>query len=1360
MPIRKITLERAATDKPRLGGDFIDSSFALDSSEALSLLGVNSPEYAGPRLGTHFVDSAEAKKLISGNKGLSYNNVTGELNVDSNNILSFTKTSLAGNKGLTYTSGTGTFDIDSNNIKAMFAGNKGLTFTSGTFDVDSTNIISFTRSSLSGNKGLSYDPSTGEFNIDSSNIASTIVTNTINAAFINALSGVDADTLDGQGGSHYLDYNNFTNKPSIPTLGNSTPGLSFVDSGEARKLIAGNKGLSYNNVTGEMNIDSSNVQTIIDNRLSGGSVSNVQITGYLRGPASFTIDPAAHGDNTGTVVIAGNLTVNGTTTTVSSETVTIADNIIVLNSNETGTPSQNAGIEVERGTSTNASIRWNETSDYWEVSDGAGNFSQIGDILSVNISAGTGLTGTQNTLSGAHAQTIAVDVGTGANKIVQLDGNAKLPAIDGSQLTNLPSGATDFVGLTDTPTSLSGAASKLVKVNSGASALEFVTDTTLIDGDFPVAGLMKTDGAGSYSSISDNSTNWDTAFGWGNHGAAGYLTSQTSHADVLVDGDFASAGLMKTNGSGTYSIVTDNSTNWDTAFGWGNHATAGYATGTIPTLGNNFVDSAEAAKIPETEFSVTTANGGVYKFTGDGFPVQSGNNPHIYMQRGKKYVINNSSYSAHPLYIKTAQGTGTGNQYTSGVTGQGTVKVTFEVPMDAPQMLYYQCSLHSAMHGKIFILSELMSPDSAGVTTLANAAADTRIAASSINALTDVNTAGASTGEVLKWSGSAWTPQADATGGTTYTNADVDAHLNQSNPSSGHVLSWNGSDYAWVSNAGYTNADVDTHLNQSNPTAGYVLSWNGSDYAWVSNATGGGGSMNDVIDDTTPQLGGNLDLNSRDITGTGNINITGNATFSGNLTVNGTTTTVNTTELTISDNIITLNNDETGTPSQNAGIAVERGTSTNVDIRWNESTDKWQFTNDGATYYDIPTSGGGGGSLSNVVEDTTPQLGGSLDVNGQKIVSVSGGDIDIEPDGTGDVLLGNFKFDADQTVGSGQDNYVLTYDHSGGKISLEAASGGGSAITIKEEGSALSTAATSLNFVGAAVTASGTGGDKTITIGTTLATGNIAETFTGNGSDTAFTLTNSFTTNSAVVFYNGQHLTPTSDYAISGQTLTFTFTPVNGSELVVRNINAGRTKVDTFTANGSDTAFTTTNVYSKIEEIMVFVNGSLLVPTTDYTFSAPSTVTFTFTPTNNSEIAVRGSGENAILANRFTYVATASQTVFSGNDAGGATMAFTADNIDVYLNGSKLSKQQNDYSVSGGNTVTLAVGAALSDVLEVVVMDPYETANVLQTTNNLSDLTNATTARTNLDVISITSLKSLVAASTDFADFKSRIAAL
>ena len=90
----------------------------------------------------------------------------------------------------------------------------------------------------------------------------------------------------------------------------------------------------------------------------------------------------------------------------------------------------------------------------------------------------------------------------------------------------------------------------------------------------------------------------------------------------------------------------------------------------------------------------------------------------------------------------------------------------------------------------------------------------------------------------------------------------------------------------------------------------------------------------------------------------------------------------------------------------------------------------------------FPSTGGGGGGLANVVEDLTPQLGGSLDVNAQKIVSVTNGDIDIEPNGTGNVLLGNFTIDADQTVGAGQDDYVLTYDNAGGVISLEASAGG------------------------------------------------------------------------------------------------------------------------------------------------------------------------------------------------------------------------------------------------------------------------------------------------------------------------------
>jgi hypothetical protein len=78
--------------------------------------------------------------------------------------------------------------------------------------------------------------------------------------------------------------------------------------------------------------------------------------------------------------------------------------------------------------------------------------------------------------------------------------------------------------------------------------------------------------------------------------------------------------------------------------------------------------------------------------------------------------------------------------------------------------------------------------------------------------------------------------------------------------------------------------------------------------------SGGGGGGGDVVDDTTPQLGGDLDLNSNDITGTGNLNITGIATFSGNVTIGGT--------LTYED---VTNIDSVGLITARSGIIVNSG---------------------------------------------------------------------------------------------------------------------------------------------------------------------------------------------------------------------------------------------------------------------------------------------------------------------------------------------------------------------------------------------------------------------------------------------------
>ena len=76
-------------------------------------------------------------------------------------------------------------------------------------------------------------------------------------------------------------------------------------------------------------------------------------------------------------------TVQGTTTSVNTETVNLADNIIPLNSNATGSATQNGGIEIERGDDLNVQFIWDESNDRWTfVSKDvytSGNF--IGDVI-------------------------------------------------------------------------------------------------------------------------------------------------------------------------------------------------------------------------------------------------------------------------------------------------------------------------------------------------------------------------------------------------------------------------------------------------------------------------------------------------------------------------------------------------------------------------------------------------------------------------------------------------------------------------------------------------------------------------------------------------------------------------------------------------------------------------------------------------------------------------------------------------------------------------------------------------------------------------------------------------------------------
>jgi hypothetical protein len=93
--------------------------------------------------------------------------------------------------------------------------------------------------------------------------------------------------------------------------------------------------------------------------------NNATLTGYLRGPSTFTIDPATHGDDTGTVVIAGNLTVQGTTTTVNSTTIEVADlNITVAKNAASAAAANGAGLTVGGA---NATLTYTSADDRWNL---------------------------------------------------------------------------------------------------------------------------------------------------------------------------------------------------------------------------------------------------------------------------------------------------------------------------------------------------------------------------------------------------------------------------------------------------------------------------------------------------------------------------------------------------------------------------------------------------------------------------------------------------------------------------------------------------------------------------------------------------------------------------------------------------------------------------------------------------------------------------------------------------------------------------------------------------------------------------------------------------------------------------------
>ncbi len=115
--------------------------------------------------------------------------------------------------------------------------------------------------------------------------------------------------------------------------------------------------------------------------------------------------------------------------------------------------------------------------------------------------------------------------------------------------------------------------------------------------------------------------------------------------------------------------------------------------------GSNWV----VTRSPITWWEVNASGSSDYTFAGPGFSSATADAT-LSVMKGMTYAFDNTvQSSAHPFRIQSSQGL-SGNPYTTGQTGSGTAVLYWTVPMDAPSILYYQCTLHAAMNGTINVI--------------------------------------------------------------------------------------------------------------------------------------------------------------------------------------------------------------------------------------------------------------------------------------------------------------------------------------------------------------------------------------------------------------------------------------------------------------------------------------------------------------------------------------------------------------------------------------------------------------------------------------------------------------------------------
>jgi hypothetical protein len=431
-------------------------------------------------------------------------------------------------------------------------------------------------------------------------------------------SGGDLVVVDSDGNKTSLGLSLSTNNTAIFSLDSNNGTFVFNDSDVARTDI---------NETFHQGVTVVNGATIDSATIT--SLANTNLTG-----SQATFDSANIGTLrvTGNTVLDGNLTITGTETTVNTETINLADNTIVLNSNATGAPTENAGIEIERGDSANKSFLWNEGTGYWTLNGET--LETTGKILFGNVYSSEGDLPNAGTYHGMFAHVHGTGRGlfahggswhnlidsdtTSLQQVYNLTSNtADITQLTGSQATFDSANITSVGGITGfdaTSTStLRGLFSAGGDLTYNSSTGQFSFDVedvytkTNFDSDL---GAALDGGTGiTYDSSTDTISITNTTVTAGTYGSASLIPVFTVNAQGQLDsaGTVAVAGVTSTaydSSNGNFTISTADGNSFTSTINLNP-----FNTGNLTEGSNLYYTTARADSDAKRAISVTDAGG-------------------------------------------------------------------------------------------------------------------------------------------------------------------------------------------------------------------------------------------------------------------------------------------------------------------------------------------------------------------------------------------------------------------------------------------------------------------------------------------------------------------------------------------------------------------------------------------------------------------------------------------------------------------------------------------------------------------------------------------------------------------------------